>query len=186
MYVIMYICMYASMRLCISVFVYVCVYVSTYAYISICAWMYVCAGMRGLSSSAADSERLSHLSQGLKILHLNHVVHRDVKLGNILVNSRGSVKVRVLETIGSVDWFFVCCTEGHRLRNLQKSRRFPDSLGLLRGSSWLDPATLPDPSQKARFVTPSWAQPPTCLQSASWGRMGDVVGSAGCSNACLC
>ena len=31
--------------------------------------------------------------EGLKTLHLNFVVHRDVKLGNILVNSTGAVKV---------------------------------------------------------------------------------------------
>jgi len=31
--------------------------------------------------------------EGLKILHLGYVVHRDVKLGNILVNSKGMVKV---------------------------------------------------------------------------------------------
>merc|ERR1712110_1096285 len=31
--------------------------------------------------------------EGLKVLHLSHVVHRDVKLGNILVNSQGAVKV---------------------------------------------------------------------------------------------
>lgn len=31
--------------------------------------------------------------EGLKQLHLYNVVHRDVKLGNILVNSKGSVKV---------------------------------------------------------------------------------------------
>merc|ERR1719277_2386891 len=31
--------------------------------------------------------------EGLKILHLSYIVHRDVKLGNILVNSRGCVKV---------------------------------------------------------------------------------------------
>lgn len=31
--------------------------------------------------------------EGLKTLHLNYIVHRDVKLGNILVNSQGSVKV---------------------------------------------------------------------------------------------
>lgn len=31
--------------------------------------------------------------EGLKTLHLSNIVHRDVKLGNILVNSSGSVKV---------------------------------------------------------------------------------------------
>jgi len=31
--------------------------------------------------------------EGLKTLHLNYIVHRDVKLGNILVNSDGFVKV---------------------------------------------------------------------------------------------
>eukprot|EP00931_Biecheleriopsis_adriatica_P090978 TRINITY_DN64889_c0_g1_i1.p1 TRINITY_DN64889_c0_g1~~TRINITY_DN64889_c0_g1_i1.p1 ORF type:complete len:342 (-),score=87.07 TRINITY_DN64889_c0_g1_i1:31-1056(-) len=31
--------------------------------------------------------------EGLKMLHLSNIVHRDVKLGNILVNSRGVVKV---------------------------------------------------------------------------------------------
>jgi len=31
--------------------------------------------------------------EGLKTLHLNYIVHRDVKLGNILVNSKGFLKV---------------------------------------------------------------------------------------------
>merc|ERR1712232_48512 len=31
--------------------------------------------------------------EGLKVLHLNYFVHRDVKLGNVLVNSKGCVKV---------------------------------------------------------------------------------------------
>lgn len=31
--------------------------------------------------------------EGLKLLHLSYVVHRDVKLGNILVNSQGAVKL---------------------------------------------------------------------------------------------
>merc|ERR1711920_130466 len=36
---------------------------------------------------------MMQILEGLKALHLSYVVHRDVKLGNILLNSRGVVKV---------------------------------------------------------------------------------------------
>merc|ERR1719162_938898 len=36
---------------------------------------------------------LMQILEGLKQLHMYYVVHRDVKLGNILFNSRGVVKV---------------------------------------------------------------------------------------------
>mmetsp|Transcript_52275 Transcript_52275/g.138072 ORF Transcript_52275/g.138072 Transcript_52275/m.138072 type:complete len:347 (-) Transcript_52275:40-1080(-) len=36
---------------------------------------------------------MMQILEGLKTLHLSYVVHRDVKLGNILINSKGCVKV---------------------------------------------------------------------------------------------
>lgn len=53
---------------------------------------------------------MMQILEGLKTLHLSYVVHRDVKLGNILVNSRGNVKVTdfgIAKTLGDTD---VCDT----------------------------------------------------------------------------
>lgn len=47
--------------------------------------------------------------EGLKTLHLNNVVHRDVKLGNILVNSSGSVKVTDFGISKNLDESAIVC-----------------------------------------------------------------------------
>merc|ERR1712050_305730 len=54
---------------------------------------------------------MMQILEGLKTLHLSYVVHRDVKLGNILVNSFGTVKVtdfgisKKLGDVGMCDTF---------------------------------------------------------------------------------
>lgn len=47
--------------------------------------------------------------EGLKTLHLSNVVHRDVKLGNILVNSSGSVKVTDFGISKNLDESAIVC-----------------------------------------------------------------------------
>lgn len=48
--------------------------------------------------------------EGLKTLHLQFVVHRDVKLGNILVNSKGCVKVTDFGISKKLDTAAMCDT----------------------------------------------------------------------------
>jgi len=49
--------------------------------------------MQGAWEDKYHSLIMMQILEGLKTLHLSYVVHRDVKLGNILINSRGVVKV---------------------------------------------------------------------------------------------
>merc|ERR1712232_969869 len=83
---------------------------------------------------------LMQILEGLKVLHLNYVLHRDVKLGNILVNSRGAVKVtdfgisKKLDNGVMVDTFVGTATHMSPERVLGEDYSFPAdiwSLGLI-------------------------------------------------------
>jgi len=53
---------------------------------------------------------MMQILEGIKTLHLSYVVHRDVKLGNILINSKGCVKVTDFGISKRLDDTAVCDT----------------------------------------------------------------------------
>jgi len=53
---------------------------------------------------------MMQILEGLKTLHLSYVIHRDVKLGNILVNSQGAVKVTDFGISKKLDSAAICDT----------------------------------------------------------------------------